>query len=325
MSEELHGVHGLSLGELTRQLTFKVPSLGDLSIHRSPIGGWTNVNLLAESNSKKYVVKLPQLRVPYLENPYESQFRTYEHFSQLGICPEPIAFGRLDTEIETPFLVLRFVEGEIIPNLSEMSSRQLDMIREVMATFASSSPQGLPRHESSLDYSHHLLGKLENTLDQYNAPSSLVSDSVKTLRSITDSLLALGAFDDTWPKDVMHGDLQEPNIVFTESEVMFIDLEETSIGESLYDIAYLVVQNPKHGPTRKIPSQLARDDEPRIRQLMPLALLSVIAWTLDRIVRTEAGVLEESLGRPTTSEVLRSYLNSKMLHYEELSSRIGRH
>ncbi len=318
MSKELLSVHGLSLDEIGNQITSAVGCSNDIHFNRRPIGGWTNINLLAESDSKRYVVKLPGLREPNDHNPYESQFKVYDHFSRLGLSPEPIAFGRLDSKLRTPFLVLRFVEGEIVPHFARMTSKQLSMMKAAMMTFSQNPIDGLHEFESSEAYAKYLLNRLTDALNRYPISSTSMVDEGRRLQRMTDCLDAEGLLQDDWPCDIMHGDFQEANVVFTESKAVLLDFEETCIGNSLFDIAYLLVQNPLHNLTDKIPSILSEGKERRIRGLFPLALLSVISWTIRRIVQTKSRAIEESLADSHTVKDLEVYLHSKMRAFEIL-------
>ncbi len=318
MSKELLSVHGLSLGEIEDQIATAVGCLSDIHFNRHSIGGWTNVNLLGESDSKRYVVKLPGLREPHDHNPYEFQFKVYAHFSRLGLCPEPIAFGRLASKLKTPFLVLRFVEGEVVPQLARMKSSHLSMMKAAMMTFSQNPMGGFHEFESSKAYATYLLNRLTDTLNRYTSSSNSIVNEGRRLQRMTDSLDVRGLLQDDWPCDVMHGDFQEANVVFTESKAVLLDFEETCIGNSLFDIAYLLVQNPLHNLMDRIPSVLSNGKERRIRELFPLALLSVISWTIRRIVHAQSGAIEESLADTHAVKDLEVYLRSKIRDFETL-------
>jgi thiamine kinase-like enzyme len=110
----------------------------------------------------------------------------------------------------------------------------------------------------------------------------------------------------------MHGDLRPDNIVFQSDRALFLDVGACCAGDSLYDVAYLSAEPLDAADFERILPLLAEsDDSDIITALIPLALFSALAWTLERLVHLERNTVEENLSGVDAEVSLRAYFESK--------------
>jgi Ser/Thr protein kinase RdoA (MazF antagonist) len=109
----------------------------------------------------------------------------------------------------------------------------------------------------------------------------------------------------------MHGDLWEPNILFQDGAVLLLDFELCCIGDTLYDRAYLM-EASDGPPVKSLPDFLSDEILRHIEGLRPVALMSLVSWSLERLVYMDAGIVEPNLTSPHIRENVVRYSRMKL-------------
>jgi len=120
----------------------------------------------------------------------------------------------------------------------------------------------------------------------------------------------------SWNCRTMHGDLRPDNIVLQSDKALFLDVGACCMGSPLYDVAYLSAEPFDTVDFERILLLAEPDDSDIVTELIPLALFSALAWTLERLVHLERNTVEENLSGVDVEISLRAYFesNAKQLH-----------
>ncbi|MFX0045982.1 MAG: phosphotransferase [Candidatus Hermodarchaeota archaeon] len=312
-------VHGLRPEDLKELLE---PELQQsfLHVHRSLVGGMANINLLVTSDSDTYVLKLPGLKgMDY--NPFEYEFSICSTLVKDGLCPQPVTTGFLPDALTTPFMVYRYEPGTVHSNLQSIVPQEFTLLGDVIHKLKQESPPNARVYSKPSEYIDDWYQRIQTAVNLSKSDSL----KIQSMASATEELHhTLGNFVDTeifWSGSFMHGDLRPNNIVFQESRALLLDWSESSYGESLLDIAYLLAE-PRDEWTGEAPlvdSEIARS---RVEALKILSLMSAVSWTTERLIRVESGQVEENLADPKLIKAMFSYLQEKT---ELLKQQISMH
>ncbi|MEM2141803.1 MAG: phosphotransferase [Candidatus Thorarchaeota archaeon] len=286
------------------------------SVHVSPdpLGGWSNINLLLVVDGRRMVLKMPCLRMHYSTNPFELQYRSYRTLSDEGIAPRPVSFGRLDDEYKTPFILLDFAEGMILDDLRLFGTVRLNQLSSLLNHLNSTHVPGLPAFRSPAMYLEALLSRLEPEVIISDGVSPDTTDLLHGLSELVGPLRSYLESMNEWDMMTIHGDLQESNIVFTTSGPMMLDLESLMVADPSLDLAYLFVQRDGD-MIRRYPPELVHDESTasRVNSLIPLALVSAVAWTIERLSWLDRGLLDDCIAKVMNRDRMVNYVRSKLL------------
>ncbi|MHA2460904.1 MAG: aminoglycoside phosphotransferase family protein [Candidatus Thorarchaeota archaeon] len=296
-----------------------VQSLDNITIEATFLGGWSNVNLLVIANDNRYVLKLPGLQVKYEVNPFEYEYHICNHLARNEIAPRPIEIGRLNDSTFTPFLILEYIEGKIPANPAEITQEDQRALDETLSIMSNMAPPKVRAFNLPSEYLTHLWMPVKKLLGETLRIPESVSDVLKRLSE--SRVLMLDSIDNVcpWSKKLIHGDLQETNIVVMDGSVRLLDLESCCIGEPSYDIVYLYTQ---HTTSTLSDYPAVRNhldlDQVQIDSLESLALISVLSWSIERLLNITLGRVEHYLVDTGIHERILKYVKSKSARLNEL-------
>ncbi|MHA1770988.1 MAG: phosphotransferase [Candidatus Thorarchaeota archaeon] len=302
-------VRGLPLSQLARLLVDSSSIITqDTIIDGTRLGGWSNINLLARNGTQRIVVKFPALLTERSPTHYEQVARVYNILSSVDLAPSVLETGYID-EVALPFIVMTYIEGVVHLVPDELSPAEMSVLRSGLSRLNTLDIPGLPRYPDATSYLSHLIEPLRMLLDDPVQGTRIVDYATQVI-TLSDSVRE-ACEGLSWSRKVMHGDLSESNLVFTQTGLVLLDLDSICIGDPLYDIAYLSVQNAE----RIIPwpqSIFEVEDRSLINSLQCLSLVSVLCWSILRLNQMNQGVIDNLLIDANTRQTLVRYILSKL-------------
>ncbi len=320
----LDTVHGMSVDTLAKMVTDAWPDCGQpLVIEPYSMGGWSNLNIPAWCGDQRLVLKLPVLTAGLVEHPYEYVVRVSSHLAGLGLCPRPVVHGVLDNDHQTPFTLFEYVPGETRSSVASISHSDMECLETALATFSAQSPAGVNVYPRPSDFVRDRTCLLER-LVQYvpGAPShvlEMIPQFLDECRALVPSVNSCCP----WSGRLMHGDLQESNIVFTGRRAVLLDLEYCALGEPLLDTVYLVLQSPDPPPPDRLPAPLRRavEDESLV-PLSAVALVAAVAWTVERLLLIHVGAVMPQFSSSALVSAMEQYVRDKMSQFRDVLSSL---
>lgn len=318
MKYPLKTVHGHSRSKLEDLLENSCNAF-DKSVSLEPVslGGWSNINIRGRSSGIDFVLKLPWITEEYEINPYDRLHNLSLFFSRLDLTAPPIEVGRLSDSSKTPFFLVEYVDGTTYSSITDASEDELLSLKESHRLLKKQKPPGIPKYESPLDY---LTANHEQVENHSWLPRA--SKQTRTLIDQYDLLLpqvkSMNEIIGYWSRETMHGDLWAPNIVFhTERNALLLDFEACAIGDSRYDLAYLLEVHVDRS-IDNIQTLIEDEDIDFVNSLRPLTLAYVIDWSLSRLLSMESGIVEQSLNTQKIHTMILGYAREKIVRLKFL-------
>ena len=313
MKNRLDLAHGHDMDDLLSLLKSEWRiDVESLHIDSYRLGGMSNLNILIHGVDSSYVLKLPGLTTVFETNPFESEFHIALHLAENGLGPSPQCVGRLQDETGTPFMIRAYEPGVVHASLSDISLHELDLVRTSLDRLAALRIPNVPSYSSARHYASGFANMMNVLLDCRNTEASELGALVSSFRDLEQGITTLFGDVSNWNGKTMHGDLRPDNIVFQMDRALFLDVGACCLGDSLYDVAYLSTEPLDAVDFEHVLPLLAEsDDSDVVTALVPLALFSALAWTLERLVHLERNTVEENLSGIDAEASLRAYFKSK--------------
>ncbi|MHA2374295.1 MAG: phosphotransferase, partial [Candidatus Thorarchaeota archaeon] len=122
-----------------------------------------------------------------------------------------------------------------------------------------------------------------------------------------------------WSKKLMHGDFQETNIVIKNGAIRLLDFESCCIGEPSYDMVYLYTQYADSIlPDYPAALKHLEIDQAQMDALESLSLISVLSWSIERLLNIALGRVEPNLVETKTQDKILRYVKNKSGRLHEL-------
>ncbi len=314
----LHGHSVTTIERLINETTVMLPR--PVRIESILSTGWSNINLMARSDSRRVIIKLPGIRTACLYRKYESLFDITLALSEQDICPKPIEVGSLDDVSRTPFVIMEYEHGRIPEKIECLRPEEITAIATTLTKFRNCRPPYVNTYHRPSDYLRAILAQLEEATRQTSSRAGLY------VQRLTSGCTGMGAYLDAtceWgPLRMVHGDLQEANILLLpHGQAKLLDFESCFMGEPAFDLAYIVCQRPGLNPEAAPPSLSSMDESARARDLIPLALMSVICWSISYLSWSERGCIERIIEQQHPPAEVLDYIEEKLRHIERLSMR----
>ncbi len=310
-------VHGHSITRLNHLLQVQLDEVSDITLTGAALGGWSNLNLLARKNEDMFVVKFPPLHITYSENPYNYQYQILNELEPLKIGPKPIQIGRLADSRNTPFLILKYMQGELINSLDQLNEKKAKILDETLLLLNDSTLKPLKAFRSPDAY-------LARKIEDGESAKSLLKNASPELEQLVADVSSLEprvkktVSSVNWARLPMHGDLQESNVIFRGERAFLLDFEECCEGDLSYDICYLYLQNPGDSPDNLLekpkPRRVSMDD---IFAMVPLVLTVLIAWSVERLCYSEMDLISPWLTSPKAYTGVIEYTRGKVTMLEQ--------
>lgn len=304
-------IHGHTTEQLQHLLYNSCPLIGaDVVLDSTIIGGWSNINIRGVSHECEFVIKLPWSIRQFADNPYSRLHNLLTFLHKSAITTSPLAVGRLNDKNETPFMLLKYSRGKARSSISDFSADELLSLKDTLHRLSLQRPPGLRQYKTPLDYLmelhdriayHETLSvsrpKVPNLLSAFSKQYARLCPRVETL--------------DEWSGTTMHGDLWEPNILLQERRAILLDMESCSYGDPIFDLAYLL-EASDNLPLKEPPLLLYGDTIERVNPLRDVALMSVISWSLDRLLFMDAGFAEPCFNSTAIRADIIGYVRTKL-------------
>jgi len=304
-------IHGHTIYEIQHLLHSTCEHIQkDVVLDTSSLGGWSNINIQGTSEGTKFVLKLPWSIMHFDTNPYSKLGSLLTSLSRSKLATPPMAVGRLPDKNETPYMLLHYLDGTTYSSISNASREELQALKDTLHQLSLQKPSGLRKYVTPFDY----LTELYIEVTSHNAlPSgstetmSLVQEFQEQYTKLSSKIEALGI----WSGTLMHGDLWEPNILFQDGQVILLDFESCSYGDSIYDLAYLL-EASDGPPIEELPVLLYSHYKENVNSFRPIALMALIGWSLDRLLFLDAGLVEQNLSTPKIRKSIVRYTQAKI-------------
>lgn len=318
MKFPLETVHGHSRAEL-EDLIENSCSAFDKSVNLEPIslGGWSNINIRGKSSGIDFVLKLPWSSEEYEKNPYDQLYGLNLHFSRLDLAAPPIEVGRLSDSAETPFLLMEYVEGTTHSSIMDASEAEILSLKESHRLLKNQKLPEIREYESPLDYltANHEYVEGHSWLTRASKEIRVLVDQYDSLLPQVKSTTEIIGY---WSREMMHGDLWAPNIIFRPGKkALLLDFEDCAIGDPRYDLAYLLEAHVNQ-ITESIPTLIDAEDIDFVNSLRPLALAYVIDWSIARLLTMESCIIEQNLNTQAIRTMILGYAHEKIVRLKFL-------
>ena len=304
-------VHGHSIEELSYLLQSSSDIFDSaITLDSNLLGGWSNINLHGYSSGVEFVLKLPWSVERIETNPYNQQYDLAQYFSRLEIAASPLEVGRLQDSLGTPFYVVEYIKGITHSSVSDVSADEILSLKKSHQILKKEKPPGIPRYKSPNSYLDAIRSLVEEHEWLPRASAKLLE-----LRSqyelFLPGVIASNEKIGPWLGDTMHGDLWIPNVVFRpEQNAIFLDFEACTIGDSRYDLAYLLEAH-ENSSLDNLSNLLGGEDVDLVNSLRPLVLACVIDWSIARLLSMESGIVEPNLSSKRIRTNMIRYISSK--------------
>ena len=93
-----------------------------------------------------------------------------------------------------------------------------------------------------------------------------------------------------------------------ERKALLLDFDACAIGDSRYDLSYLL----EGKGINDIPALIPKEDLDFINKLRPLTLSYVIEWSIERLLSMESGIVEPNLNTMEIRNLLLDYIASNI-------------
>jgi aminoglycoside phosphotransferase (APT) family kinase protein len=304
-------IHGYSLPQIQQLLVESCDLIDkDVVLETTPLGGWSNINLRGSSQGYEFVLKLPWSISDYETNPYLHLFDLLAFLSKSGLATAPLAIGRFPDRKETPFMLLQYADGIARPSISQATHEELQSLNDTLRRLSQLRPPGLQRYKTPLAYLDEMHWRVVHH-EELSSTSADVMNLVSTFRKEYTRFHPIIEALDEWSETTMHGDLWEPNILFQDGGVLLLDFELCCIGDTLYDLAYLM-EASDGPPVGSLPNFLSGEILQRTEGLRPVALMSLVSWSLERLIFMDAGLVEPNLTSPQIRRNVIRYSKMKL-------------
>ncbi|TFH01079.1 MAG: aminoglycoside phosphotransferase family protein [Candidatus Thorarchaeota archaeon] len=313
MKYPLKIVHGCTLSELEGFLKESC-DIFDKSVSLEPtsLGGWSNVNFRGRSSGIEFVLKLPWSTEVFDSNPYNPIYDLSLFFSRLDIASPPLEVGRLPNSSETPFCIVEYIPGTSLPSIGKANENDLLSLKKSHQILKREKPPNIPKYESPFNYFNAIRSPVEEH-DWLSKASTETLDILNQYELLLPSVVSSIEIIGYWSGETMHGDLWIPNIIFrSKRNALLLDLEACATGDSRYDLAYLLEAH-ESASIKEIPLLFEDEDVNFINSLRPLALTSVIDWSITRLLSMESGIVEQNLNTPNIYSMILGYVREKIV------------
>ena len=310
-------IHGHTIVELEQLLRDACDIFdGDVILKEQSLGGWSNINVLGQSDGIDFVLKLPASVPPFETFLYKRLFATSLFLSKTGSTTKPLVVGKLSDDADTPFIIFEYVDGVTHQDLADFSRHELESLRRSLQILSQQKPPGLTRYTSA----HKYLTSIHEFVESHVPRSSCsqeVDDLLVMFGMIYSRVLTYTGSLKPWPFELMHGDLWAPNIVFRKGTAVLLDLESCAYGSRSFDLAYLLEADAE--ASQDLPEGLVLPEEMKeVNKLRPPAVAYLILWSIERLLAMDAGFIEPNLTTQSIRSALINYARSKISRLSSL-------
>ena len=312
-------IHGHTINELQNLLQNSCELVqNNLVLDTSSLGGWSNINIRGTSEGTKFVLKLPWSKKHFDSNPYSELNGLLTHLSRSKLTYPPISIGRLPDRNETPFMLLHYLEGKLLSSIADASREELLALRNTLHELSCQKPPGLRKYATPFKYFAKFYDEITNH-DVLSRGTTEVASLVRAFKEYHIKLSPKIEALEEWSRNLMHGDLWEPNILFQDGKVRLLDFEFCSYGDPIYDLAYLLEAN-EEPLTEQPPDLLYGDRMKHVISYRPIALVALIGWSLNRLLFMDASLVEPNLNTPLIKKNMLRYTHAKMSRLVSLTN-----
>lgn len=303
-------IYGIPLSTINAEISSALDFSGEVTISPFLLDGWSSLNLQGNVDGHpSFVVKFPKALG---HEDFSKLYKIHQALADQDICPRPLCVGAIEDKEKIPFLVIEYVSGHSYHSPFDISQHHFGLLAGTLHKLASISVSAVPAYGDPIAFLESFVKPIRTTISNSQngiatSLRSLVRDFELLVKASRQRLQ-----DMDWVPAVVHGDLYEQNIVFQSDRAVLLDWEECCIADRFYDRVYLFVQPLD---CRLIPrNHFARKGCPDLhwQNLEVLCLLRVTAWSLQRLLDSELGILEAGLMGLHQDSLVREYTHRKL-------------
>lgn len=315
----VRNIYGIPLSRIKAEISSILGLSGEVSISPFLLNGWSSLNLQGNVDGHpSFVVKFPKALG------HEDFSRLYEIHRALNdqdICPRPLCFGAIEGRNTIPFFVVEYASGHSYFSPFDISRHHFGLLRATLERLASIPVPAVPVYDNPISFLESVVNPINATISDYrSAVSAGLRSMLHDFELVAEkSRRRLEGME--WVPVMVHGDLYEQNIVFQSDRAVLLDWEECCVADRFYDRVYLFVQPFDCSPLPR--THFAREGCPEShwRILEVLCLLRVTAWSIQRLLDSEAGLIEAGLTGLHQDSLVREYIRRKL---SLISNALGR-
>jgi aminoglycoside phosphotransferase (APT) family kinase protein len=306
----IKSIFDIPLSRVKAEISSALGLGGEISISPVLLDGWSSLNLQGNVDGHpSFVVKFPRALG---HEDFSELYKVHQVLAQKNICPRPLCLGSIKDTNTIPFLVVEYVHGQSYQSPFDISQHDFGLVVATLDRLASVALPNVPAYDTPIAFLESFVNPIEATIS--NSRSILAASLGSTMRDFElvakASRRHLEGMD--WVPALVHGDMYERNMVFQSDRVVLLDWEECCTADRFYDRAYLFVQPFDYRPLPE--NHFARKGCPDChwRNLELLCLLRVTAWSIQRLLDSEAGLVDMSLTGLSSDSMVQEYIRRKL-------------
>lgn len=303
-------IYGIPLSRIKAEISSTLGLSGEVSISPLLLNGWSSLNLQGNVDGHpSFVVKFPKALG---HEDFSKLYGIHQALNGHDICPRPLCLGTIEGRDAIPFFVVEYAGGHSYHSPFEISQHHFGLLRATLERLASIPIPAVPVYDNPISFLESIVNPISATISDYQSVATASLGSMLHAFELVakKSRRRLEGMD--WVPVMVHGDLYEQNIVFQSDRAVLLDWEECCVADRFYDRVYLFVQPFDCSPLPR--NHFARKGCPEShwRNLEVLCLLRVTAWSIQRLLESEAGLIEASLTGLHQDSLVREYIRRKL-------------
>ncbi len=283
---------------------FGEASFDEIEIKKLAAGCY-NVNYLVRINSKKYVFRLNIHSDECEGGNLGREYAVLKYLNGL-YSPDVILF---DNSFDYPLLVEQFCEGNKITELNKQIMQKIAFA--LGAIHKQSSPIKEKQGKNLKDFYTSIFESRRPTLEKNSTMKNELSDFIKKAENYV--IDKNSKFAELILQGLLHGDMHCDNILISDSNIVFVDWENTKMGDPVFDIVAFFYESENlqyFDKSRSLTPELKeffideylnvnpdRHLREKLEIIYPLRWLEDTLWLASRIINYE-DIPKESRDKP---------------------------
>lgn len=252
--------------------------------------GLSSLNYLVDANNKKFIFRL---KVDKDMTSAEREFKNLKFFQNENFTPKVYLFDCSKKNFDCPFLILSYLEGEIIKELKGFDKELIEGLAEFLAKFHSTKIVDEMNNLPKKNYKK-MIKKAERQKNVFEKHCKN-KKFAKVMNSAYINLLKKYDNYDFPSKMVLaHGDFCSVNVLFSKNKYYLIDFEDLELSDPACEIAHIFIdfgkpfneKNKNIFLDKYLEFRNEKNLKERVEKYILLWLLSGMYWRLVQLYKT---------------------------------------